>query len=73
MSSSSQKDAYELMLTDYPDVLTFEQLCEVLKISPKTGYKLMRENKITCLKVGRAYRIPKVHVLAYLMIGSDLN
>ena len=71
MSNLSQKEAYKLMLMDYPDVLSFEQMCEVLNISPKTGYKLLREEKILCLKVGRAYRIPKAHILSYLMIGSQ--
>jgi len=59
------------MLTEYPDVLSFEQMCEILTISPKTGYKLLKENKVKYLKTGRAYRIPKVHMLTYLMIGAN--
>lgn len=51
---------------DYPDVLDIEQMCRMLGISTKTGYKLIRDKKIVCLKVGRAYRILKVNVLAYL-------
>ena len=70
MGEISQRDAYRLMLTEYPDVLSFEQMCQVLKISTKTGYKLLRENKVKYLKTGRAYRIPKAHILTYLMIGS---
>ena len=66
----SQKDAYRVMLMEYPDILSFEQMCGALNVSPKTGYKLLRENKIVCIKVGRAYRIPKVHMLTYLMIGT---
>jgi excisionase family DNA binding protein len=70
MGELTQKDAYRVMLMEYPDVLSFEQMCEALNISPKTGYKLLQSNKITCLKVGRAYRIPKVHIFTYLMIGT---
>ena len=66
------KDAYSIVLKEYPDILSFEQMCKVLDISPKTGYKLLRDKKITCLKVGRAYRIPKTHILTYLMIGTHL-
>lgn len=65
----SQKDAYTLMLKDYPDVMNIDQMCEALKISPKTGYRLLREEKIRYMKVGRAYRIPKAHLLTYLRIG----
>ena len=70
MGELSQKDAYRMMLMEYPDILSFEQMCEALGVSPKTGYKLLRDNKITCLKVGRAYRIPKAHILTYLIIGT---
>ena len=34
----------------------------------KTGYKLIRENKIESLKVGRSYRIPKAHLLSYMRL-----
>ena len=71
MGELSQKDAFRLMLIEYPDILSFEQMCEALSISPKTGYKLLLDNKIKCLKIGRAYRIPKVHILTYLMIGIN--
>jgi excisionase family DNA binding protein len=66
----SQKDAYRMMLMEYPDILSFGQMCEALRVSPKTGYGLLRDGKITCLKIGRAYRIPKAHILTYLMIGT---
>ena len=54
-STISQRDAYKLMLKDYPDVMSIEQMCEILSISTKTGYRILREGKICCLKVGRAY------------------
>lgn len=59
-------EIYRTVLRDYPDVLTVEELSRALGISSKTGYRLIREGKIECLKVGRSYRIPKAHVLAYL-------
>lgn len=69
--SLSQKEAYLLLLRDYPDVLDIEQMCAVLNISIKTGYKLLREKKIESIKAGRSYRIPKLHLLTYLNIGVD--
>ena len=67
----SQQEAYELMLKSYPDVLTIQQMCEILGISTKTGYRILREKKICCLKVGRSYRVPKAHLFTYLCIGCD--
>ena len=55
-------DVYRSVLKDYPDVLTVEEMSRALGISTKTGYKLIRENKIESLKVGRSYRIPKAHL-----------
>lgn len=68
-SKISQREAHRLMLKDYPDVMSIEQMCEILGISTKTGYRILREGKICCLKVGRAYRIPKAHLFTYLCIG----
>lgn len=72
MSTSviSQCEAYSLMLRGYPDIMNINQICEVLCISTKTGYKLLRDGEILSLKVGRTYRIPKAHLLSYLKIGT---
>lgn len=59
---------YRLMLKDYPDVMDIGQMCEALGVSTKTGYKLLKDGKIEYLKIGRAYRIPKAHILRYLKI-----
>ena len=66
-STISQRDAYKLMLKDYPDVMSIEQMCEILSISTKTGYRILREGKILSLKVGRAYRIPKAHLFTFAL------
>ena len=64
----STKYAYAVMLKDYPDVMDIDQLSEVLGVSKKTGYKLLQTGAITCLKIGRCYRIPKAHLITYLQI-----
>ncbi|MFR3664918.1 helix-turn-helix domain-containing protein [Flintibacter sp.] len=69
----SPRDAYRLMLKDYPDVMDIGQMCAVLGISTKTGYKLLKDGEIAYLKIGRAYRIPKAHLLRYLKVVSPFN
>lgn len=66
--SLSQKDAYNMMFKEYPDVVNVTQLSEMLGISEKTTYRLLKENCITHFRVGRTYKIPKLHVLDYLRI-----
>ena len=62
--------SYGIHLKDYPDIMDVDTMCQLLGISTKTGYKLLKSNMITGLKVGRAYRIPKMHVLSYLKLTS---
>lgn len=64
----SGKEAYSLMLKNYPDIMNIDDMCTVLNVSTKTGYKLLKEGKISAMKVGRTYRIPKIHVLTYMRI-----
>lgn len=61
-------DVYRSVLKDYPDVMTVEEMSRALGVSTKTGYKLIKDNKIECVKVGRAYRIPKAHLLSYMRV-----
>lgn len=70
-SALSKKDVYGIMLQGYPDVMDIEQVCQVLGVSTKTGYKLINEGKLRCLKVGRSYRIPKLLLLVYLGVCSE--
>ena len=69
--NSSAKDAYIVMLKGYPDVMDIDQMAQILGISKKTGYKLLQNGTIFSMKIGRCYRIPKVHLLAYLKIGAE--
>ena len=41
------------------DVLTIEELSTYLKIPKSTLYKLVREGKVPCQKVGRHWRFRK--------------
>ena len=64
----SFSEIYDRVLKEYPDILTVEEMSDALGVSTKTGYQLLRENVIEHLKVGRAYRVPKVHILSYLRL-----
>ena len=64
----SGKDAYSLMLKDYPDVMNIEEMCSALGICTKTGYRLLKDGSIQGRKVGGKYRIPKIHLLSYLKV-----
>lgn len=39
------RDAYRVMLRDYPDVLNIDQMCEILSVSTKTGYAILKRER----------------------------
>ena len=68
LPETMKRKEYMNMLKNYPDVLKIKEMCNALGgISTKTGYKLLRENKIESIKVGREYCITKISVVDFLM------
>lgn len=57
------------IFNEYPEVVDAEQMSEMLGISTKTAYKLLRENKIKHFKIGRTYKIPKQSVLYFINVA----
>ena len=54
------------MMDEYPDVLTTEEACEVLRIGSNAIYDLLREGKLKGFRNGRVWRIPKAAIQAYI-------
>jgi excisionase family DNA binding protein len=65
------KTLYNSTFTTYPDVVSVDQLAEMLGISTKTAYQLLRSGDIESFKIGRISRIPKYHILKYLRVITD--
>lgn len=55
------------MFTNYPDVLSTEELAKMLNIGITLAYRIVKEGKIPSVKIGRAYKIPKACVVSYLL------
>jgi excisionase family DNA binding protein len=65
-------EAYKLIFREYPDVVNVEQMCDMLGgISAKTAYRLLRQNQIKHFKIGRTYKIPKLHIFEYLAVAQE--
>ncbi len=65
MNTDNIKDSV-IKFKNFPDVLNIKEMCQLLNISTKTGYKIIKQGGIKCFKIGRAYRIPKKNVFEYL-------
>ena len=51
------------------DMLTVEELCEMLRISRNKGYQMLRQGVIHAFKEGRLWMIPKYSVVEYVKIN----
>jgi excisionase family DNA binding protein len=54
------------MNNDYTDLLTVDELCDLLKISPTAAYRLLASGKLKCFRLGRIWRIPRECVNEYI-------
>lgn len=64
-------ETYEAVFKDYPDVVTVEEMSQMLGISTKTAYRLLKNNVIDHFMIGRIYKIPKYHILNYLNLLDE--
>ena len=53
-------------IRDYPDVLTVEEVKEILQIGRKSAYRLIENNEIQHFRLGTKIRIPKQCLIDYL-------
>lgn len=52
---------------NYSDLMTVEDIQEALGVGRNIAYQLIRDGDIQCLKIGRAIRIPKLHLMDFYM------
>ena len=71
---SKKLEATELrfkFICEYPDVLTVGDASEILGVSIKTVYNIIKRGELQTRSVGRLIRIPKSFIISYLGIETD--
>lgn len=58
------------MFSEYPDLMSIEEVREALRIGRSTVYNLVRSGKIRYFKIGSVIRIPKNCLLDYIEHNS---
>jgi len=61
-----------MRLEDAPEVLTVEQLCEVLGIGRTAAYQVIRRGKLRIVRAGRLIKIPRAALAEALASGATL-
>lgn len=51
---------------DYPDIVTINQLKDMLGIGSNLAYRLVKNNSIKSIKIGREYKIPKNNIINFI-------
>lgn len=55
------------MLEQYDDVLTTDEVCEILKIGKNALYELLNSGELRSMRNGKVWRIPRVAVEQYIL------
>ena len=58
------------MLEQYNEILTIDDLCEILMIGKNLAYRLLTEKKIRAFMFGKKWKITKASVENYLAENS---
>lgn len=57
-------------LSEYPDILTIEDVKAILRIGTNSAYRLLRSGSIYYLRIGKNIRVPKACLEDYLRTAS---
>lgn len=58
---------------DYPDIVSTEQMRQMLHIGKKTAYELLNRKDIKSIRIGKTHKIPKINIIAYLNENNTNN
>lgn len=50
----------------YEDLITLEELCEILSIGKNTAYRLLNTKEFSAFRIGRIWKIPRASVTTYI-------
>ena len=67
MDCKEIREMYKLMFAAYPNIVTVKDLQTMLGISRHAAYDLLGEGEVSCIRLGNAYKIPKINVIDYVL------
>ena len=54
------------------ELVTIEELCEILAIGKNTAYDLLKNKEIEAFRIGRNWKIPRVSIEKYILKKTGL-
>jgi len=62
-----------IMLNEYSEILTVEDVMEILNIGKNAAYDLFRSGEIKCFRLKNRWKVPKQAVIDYINNQSKLS
>ena len=69
--TNNQAEHSAEMFKEYPDIITIIDLQAMLHIGRNAAYKLLQDNSIVSIRVGKKYIIPKASVANFVTEGMQ--
>ena len=66
MKKTELKELYQMMFSNYPNIVTVKQLQVMLGVIRHLAYKLINDGEIQAFKIGSSLKIPKVSVINFV-------
>lgn len=60
-----------ILLGMYDDILTVDEVCEILKIGKNNVYAMLRAGELPAIRIGHIWRIPKSTLSTYILQMSS--
>jgi excisionase family DNA binding protein len=57
----------------YSDLVTIEEICDILAIGKNTAYRLLKNQEIAAFRIGRVWKVPRESVTNYILDKSKLK
>lgn len=55
------------MLNQYDEIITIDELCDILMIGKNLAYRLLTEKTIKAFRIGKKWKIPKSSVEKFII------
>lgn len=66
MNTTTNTNNYDNLFSEYKDVVTIQDITQMLGIGKGTVYNLLRNKKIKSIQLNRKYIIPKKSIIEFL-------
>lgn len=67
MTKEELNECYDVMFTEFPDIMSVKDVQNALGIGKHLVYDLISDGSIKALLMGNKYRIPKINLIKYAL------